>query len=63
MVSEAELQRRQGDFKRPAGTHLRGYANLYQNHVLQPDEGCDFDFLQPQTEAAMKFIPPQVGRS
>lgn len=22
-----------------------GYANLYVNHVLQADEGCDFDFL------------------
>ena len=24
----------------------RGYAWLYQNHVLQADEGCDFDFLK-----------------
>ena len=26
----------------PAG---RGYAALYRDHVLQADEGCDFDFL------------------
>ncbi len=24
----------------------RGYAALYDRHVLQPDEGCDFDFLR-----------------
>ena len=24
----------------------RGYAWLYQNHVMQADEGCDFDFLK-----------------
>ena len=23
----------------------RGYARLYRDHVLQADEGCDFDFL------------------
>jgi len=22
-----------------------GYQKLYVNHVLQADEGCDFDFL------------------
>ena len=24
----------------------RGYAWLYQNHVMQADEGCDFDFMK-----------------
>jgi len=24
----------------------RGYAKLYMEHVLQADEGCDFDFLK-----------------
>ena len=24
----------------------RGYARLYHNHVMQADEGADFDFLQ-----------------
>jgi dihydroxy-acid dehydratase len=23
----------------------RGYARLFDDHVLQADEGCDFDFL------------------
>ncbi len=24
----------------------RGYAKLYAEHVLQADQGCDFDFLR-----------------
>jgi dihydroxy-acid dehydratase len=29
----------------PGATALRGYAKLYQDHVLQADRGCDLDFL------------------
>jgi dihydroxy-acid dehydratase len=25
--------------------YTRGYYQLYQQHVLQADRGCDFDFL------------------
>ena len=32
------------DSSRPA----RGYAQLFHDHVLQADEGCDFDFLTAQ---------------
>ena len=31
--------------ERPAAPE-RGYAQLYHNHVMQADEGADFDFLQ-----------------
>jgi dihydroxy-acid dehydratase len=63
LVSEGELAQRQREFQAPSSAHRRGYPFLYQSQVLQPDEGCDFAFLQPQTEEAMNFIPPQVGRS
>jgi dihydroxy-acid dehydratase len=43
--------------------HLRGYPRLYADHVLQANEGCDFDFLRPRTEEELVFIPPLVGRS
>lgn len=43
--------------------HLRGWPMLYQSHVLQPDEGCDFDFLRPLTMESRRFVPPIVGRS
>jgi dihydroxy-acid dehydratase len=35
--------------RRPAGstrTPARGYRRLYAEHVLQADQGCDFDFLR-----------------
>ena len=47
LVDEAELDRRRAAagapiFARPQ----RGYAKLYAEHVLQADQGCDFDFLR-----------------
>jgi L-arabonate dehydrase len=42
--------------------HLRGYPRLYIDHVLQSDEGCDFDFLRPKNADELKFVPPVVGR-
>lgn len=45
-VSDEELARRKADWKPPVHDHLgRGYGRLYVNHVLQADEGVDFDFL------------------
>jgi dihydroxy-acid dehydratase len=26
----------------------RGYARLFEDHILQADQGCDFDFLRRQ---------------
>jgi L-arabonate dehydrase len=43
-VPEEELARRQADWRPPSGPE-RGYAKLYHEHVLQADQGCDFDFL------------------
>jgi dihydroxy-acid dehydratase len=46
LVDDAELGRRRQALKPPAPPPKRGYARLYAQHVLQADEGCDFDFLQ-----------------
>jgi dihydroxy-acid dehydratase len=45
MVAESELAKRRETMKTP---HLpaRGYARLYNEHILQADAGCDFDFLR-----------------
>jgi dihydroxy-acid dehydratase len=48
LVDAAELQRRAAEFKAPPRAG-RGYAKLYQQHVLQADAGCDFDFLRAQS--------------
>ena len=44
-ISEAELADRLAT-PRPSAPGMRGgYQRLYVEHVLQADEGCDFDFL------------------
>lgn len=43
-VSEEELEKRRSQ-RKPQTVEGRGYTRLYQQHVLQADEGCDFDFL------------------
>jgi hypothetical protein len=32
-------------------TAKRGYERLYVEHVLQPDQGCDLDFLVDDASA------------
>ncbi len=46
LVDESELARRRQALPSSAPRIPRGYAKLYQDHVLQADGGCDFDFLQ-----------------
>lgn len=54
-VSEAELARRRAAWQPPVVPHTeRGYAKLYTQHVLQADQGVDFDFLVGKSGA---FIP------
>ena len=45
-VADDELARRRTDWRPPARPVTRGYTRLYQEHVTQAHEGCDFDFLQ-----------------
>jgi dihydroxy-acid dehydratase len=48
-VDDAELARRRAAW-RPRPPHFtRGYGRLFLEHVLQADEGCDFDFLRGRT--------------
>jgi dihydroxy-acid dehydratase len=44
-VSEDELARRRAEWKPSAPIYERSFAALYQRHVSQAHEGCDFDFL------------------
>jgi len=45
-VSAEELSRRRSEWKRPAPRYERGFGALYQQHITQADQGCDFDFLE-----------------
>ncbi|WP_353142112.1 MULTISPECIES: IlvD/Edd family dehydratase [Acinetobacter] len=45
-ISDEELQHRLANLAPPPKPNfIGGYRQLYVNHVLQADEGCDFDFL------------------
>lgn len=63
LIEEAERDRRIRKWQPPKFAHLRGWPALYQQHVLQADQGCDLDFLRPNSNEMRRFVPPVVGRS
>ena len=44
-VGDDELARRRAAWQPPPPRYGRGYGALFSQHVLQADEGCDFDLL------------------
>ncbi|MCO8264337.1 dihydroxy-acid dehydratase [Pseudomonas asiatica] len=44
-ITDEELAGRLADLQAPPQLISGGYAKLYLDHVMQADEGCDFDFL------------------
>jgi dihydroxy-acid dehydratase len=48
LIDDAELQGRLAEWKALPQREkpVRGYARLFEDCVLQADQGCDFDFLQ-----------------
>jgi dihydroxy-acid dehydratase len=44
LVDEAVLAKRRAALPKPKAVKRRGYDRLYHAHILQADEGCDFDF-------------------
>ena len=45
IVDDEELTRRCAAWQPQPAKYQRGFGALYSNHVLQADQGCDFDFL------------------
>jgi dihydroxy-acid dehydratase len=45
-VDDAELARRRAEWRKPAPHFARGFGALYQSHIRQANDGCDFDFLE-----------------
>ncbi|MGE5732376.1 MAG: L-arabinonate dehydratase [Gemmatimonas sp.] len=46
VVDVVELARRRAQWKAPPPHFSRGFGALYQRHVAQAAQGCDFDFLE-----------------
>ena len=45
-VDTAELEKRRNAWKPLPPRFERGYGWMFTNHILQADQGCDFDFLE-----------------
>ena len=45
-VSDTELAARRAAWVTPAKRYARGYGWMFSRHILQADQGCDFDFLE-----------------
>ena len=45
-VSDEEMARRRAAWVAPAPRYERGYGRMFQEHIGQADDGCDFDFLE-----------------
>ena len=45
-VDDDELARRRTAWTAPPPRYERGYGWLFTRHILQADQGCDFDFLE-----------------
>jgi len=52
-VSDEELAARRAAWQPPPRRYERGYGWLFGQHVLQADQGCDFDFLETGFGAAV----------
>jgi dihydroxy-acid dehydratase len=45
-VSDGELAQRKAAWSPPPALYERGYGWMFSRHILQANEGCDFDFLE-----------------
>jgi len=49
-VEDREIARRLEDWRPRAAKYTRGYGQMFLNHVMQAEHGCDFDFLRGKSE-------------
>ena len=62
-VPAEELARRRADLPDWPRPHRRGWPRLYEEHVTQAPDGCDFDFLEARSADDLTFVEPTIGRS
>jgi len=53
-VSDAELAKRKAAWQQPAKRFERGYGWMFSRHIMQADQGCDFDYLETTFGAPVK---------
>jgi dihydroxyacid dehydratase/phosphogluconate dehydratase len=52
-IGDEELMDRRIEWLPPENQNATGYQKLFVEHVLQADQGCDFDFLLGKREAGI----------
>ncbi|MCX7265510.1 MAG: L-arabinonate dehydratase [Limnohabitans sp.] len=57
-VSDAELASRKAAWKPLPKRFERGYGHMFTKHILQADQGCDFDYLE--TSFGAPVSEPQI---
>jgi len=57
LVEERTLSGRAARFHPPESKYRRGYGKLFLDHVMQADEGCDFDFLRKLPDEPFQTDP------
>jgi dihydroxyacid dehydratase/phosphogluconate dehydratase len=45
-ISDEEMARRKAAWVKPEPRYQRGYGAMFQEHIAQAEDGCDFDFLE-----------------
>ena len=45
-ISDDEMARRKAEWQPAEPRYQRGYGRMFQEHIGQADDGCDFDFLE-----------------
>jgi dihydroxy-acid dehydratase len=51
LVAQSDLDERRRQLMQPEPQFKRGYGAMFLEHILQADQGCDFDFLRGATPA------------
>ena len=54
LVEDREIERRISQLEPAEAGPSRGYKWLYKQHILQANQGCDFDFLQAESLTPIK---------
>ena len=58
-LTDAELAERRSKWVEPEPRYERGYGHMFQNHIEQADQGCDFDFLR--TDFGAPVAEPEIN--
>ncbi|GKS86300.1 dihydroxy-acid dehydratase [Acidovorax sp. SUPP1855] len=59
-VNDEELARRRAAWTPPPARYQRGYGWMFSRHILQADQGCDFDFLETGFGAPVPEPEPDI---